>query len=222
MKKVLFIGIIALAAISMMSCGGKKQQGMGQGIDSTDVAPAELPTLYGITASTSHGDTLRLITDNGDTLTIDIAAARENQKLFGDIVEGDRMIVQTNVQKTIADNVINQNMLLGNWVMPDPIDGSSEIGISIKEGGVAETIEQTSISYRTWRIVNGQIEIVSVREGGSQEEETNLYNIIKLTADSLTYKDDEDTFEFSRQKPHEGYGVNIELEESSFDKDFVM
>ena len=113
-------------------------------------------------------------------------------------------------------------MLLGNWVMPDPIDGSSEIGISIKEGGIAETIEQTSINYRTWRIVNGQIEIVSVREGGSQEEETNMYDIIKLTADSLTYKDDEDTFEFSRQKPHEGYGENIELEESSFDKDFVM
>ena len=222
MKKVLFIGIIALSALTIMSCGGNKQQGNDNYQDSTDVAITELPTLYGVAVNTTTGDTLRLLTDNGDTLTINIATARENMKLLGNIVEGERMIVQTNPQKTIAESVINQNMLLGDWVMPDPIDGSSEIGISIKEGGIAETIEQTSVTYRTWRIVDGQIEIVCIHEGGSQDEETNYYDIVKLTADSLTYKNDDDTFEYSRQKAHVGYGQEIELEESSFDKDFAM
>ena len=207
MKKVLFIGIIALSALTIMSCGGNKQQGNDNYQDSTDVAITELPTLYGVAVNTTTGDTLRLLTDNGDTLTINIATARENMKLLGNIVEGERMIVQTNP---------------GDWVMPDPIDGSSEIGISIKEGGIAETIEQTSVTYRTWRIVDGQIEIVCIREGGSQDEETNYYDIVKLTADSLTYKNDDDTFEYSRQKAHVGYGQEIELEESSFDKDFAM
>ena len=162
-----------------------------------------------------------LMIDNGDTLTINISGARENQKLFGAFTGGERMIVLTNVEKTMAEVVINQNMLLGDWVMPDPIDGSTEIGIKIKEGGIAEGIDQSTITYRTWRVVDGQLEIVSIREGGGQEEETNYYDIIKLTQDSLIYKNDEDTFEYSRQKAHQKYDRDIELEESAID-DFIM
>ena len=140
---------------------------------------------------------------------------------MGIIQEGDRMIVLCNPEKTIGETVINQNMLLGDWIMPDPIDGSTDVGISIKEGGIAESIELTNISYRTWKIIDGMLEITSIREGGSQEEEVNYYNITKLTADSLTYKDEEDTYEYSRYKPKEGYGVDIELEESSLEE-FMM
>lgn len=223
MKKYLLSGmIVALTASFIMSCGGKNQTQENENLqDSTDVAPAEKPTLYGIAASTTQGDTLKLMIDNGDTLTIDVTAARENQKLFGELTGGDRMIVLTNVEKTVAEVVINQNMLLGDWVMPDPIDGSSEIGIKIKEGGIAEGIEQSTISYRTWKVVDGQLEIVSIRDGGGQEEETNYYDIIKLTQDSLTYKNDEDTFEYSRQKPREQYGNDVDLESSSLE-DFIM
>ena len=131
------------------------------------------------------------------------------------------IVVTTDNRKNTADIVINQNMLLGDWVMPDPIDGSSEVGISIKEGGIAETIELTSITYRTWKIVDGQLEIVSVIEGGGQEEEVNYYDITKLTNDSLVYKNDEDSFEYSRQKPKEPYGDDIELEQSALE-DFIM
>jgi len=162
------------------------------------------------------------MTDNGDTLTINLAKAHENQQVMGTITAGDRLIVLSNVEKTIAQVVINQNMLLGDWVMPDPIDGSAEIGMSIKEGGILEGIDQSAITYRTWKIVDGQIEIVSIRDGGGQEEETNYYDIVKLTNDSLTIKNEEDTYEYSRQKPHEGYGSDIKLEESSFEDDFAM
>jgi len=223
MRKVLYLGIAALAAAIVMSCGKKTERPDNDDLrDSTDIPQAVLPTVYGIVASTSSGDTLKLIIDNGDTLTINIAKAREEQRFMGKIIEGDRMILQTNEQMTIAESVINQNMLLGDWVMPDPIDGSSEIGISIKEGGIVEGIDQSAITYRTWKIVDGQIEIVSIRDGGGQEEETNYYNIVKLTEDSLTFSNDEDSYEYSRQKPHEGYGTDIKLEESSFDEDFVM
>ena len=223
MRKKLFIAFVMMTAISIMSCKNNNQSQENDNIrDTTDVAPAELPTVYGMVASTSKGDTLKLIIDNGDTLTINIAKAREEQKLLGKIIEGDRMILLTNEKMTVAEIVINQNMLLGDWVMPDPIDGSSEIGISIKEGGIVEGIDQSVITYRTWKIVKGQIEIVSIRDGGGQEEETNYYDIVKLTDDSLTFKNDEDTYEYERQKPHEGYGEDIKLEESSFDEDFAM
>ena len=105
--------------------------------------------------------------------------------------------------------------------MPNPIDGSDEVGISIKEGGVAESIDQGTIIYRTWRLVKGHLEIVLVRDGANDVEELNIYDILKLTADSLVYKDSEETFEYSRQKPKETYGENVKLEDSSFD-DFKM
>ena len=222
MRKSLFISIICAAAF-LVSCGNKAQQSDNTNYqDSTDVVPQELPTLYGIAINTTEGDTLRLMTDNGDTLTINLAQAHENQQVMGTITAGDRLIVLSNVEKTIAQVVINQNMLLGDWVMPDPIDGSAEIGMSIKEGGILEGIDQSAITYRTWKIVDGQIEIVSIRDGGGQEEETNYYDIVKLTNDSLTIKNEEDTYEYSRQKPHEGYGSDIKLEESSFEEDFAM
>ena len=201
MKKLLFSGFIALAAITVTGCGNKSQQVTNYSQDSTYTAPVEKPTIYGIVAGTTTNDTLMLMIDSGDTLNIDLTAARQANHVMGTITAGDRMIVLTNVERTAAEVAINQNMLLGDWVMPDPI--------------------QSVISYRTWRIVDGQIEIVSIRDGGGQEEETNYYDIVKLTKDSLTYQNDEDTFEYSRQKPNSGYGRDIKLEESSYD-DFAM
>ena len=110
--------------------------------------------------------------------------------------------------------VVNQAALLGSWVMPNPIDGSDEVGITIKEGGIAESIEQSAVIYKTWKLTRGKLEIVLVREGGTEEEETYLYDIVKLTPDSLVFKDAEDTFEYSRQKPKENYGMDVELEDA--------
>ena len=164
---------------------------------------------------------LQMLTDTGDTLMLDISNANEKEQVFGGLQVGDRMAVVPNEDMTSAKIVINQTTLLGNWVMPNPIDGSDEVGISIKEGGVAESIDQGTIIYRTWRLVKGRLEIVLVRDGANDVEELNIYDILKLTADSLVYKDSEETFEYSRQKPKETYGQNVKLEDSSFD-DFKM
>ena len=67
---------------------------------------------------------------------------------------------------------------------------------------------------------------MSIREGGGEEEETNLYEILSLGNDSLVYKtvgkprEEEETFEYSRQVIHE-HVDKVKLEESSFD-DFKM
>ena len=131
------------------------------------------------------------------------------------------MAVVPNADRTAAVMAINQSTLMGNWVMPNPLDGSDEVGIRIKEGGIAESIDQTSIDYRTWRLVRGQLEVVLVREDGGEEEEICLYDIIKLGPDSLVFKDADDTYEYSRQRPKEEYGKDVKLEESSLD-DFKM
>ena len=199
MKKIGIILLVAAAVLTMGSCGNKTQKVPFDNGDSANMSIDS--TLYGICGEATSMNMLQMLTDTGDTLMLDISNANDNEQVFGGLQVGDRMA--------------------GNWVMPNPIDGSDEVGISIKEGGVAESIDQGTIIYRTWRLVKGHLEIVLVRDGANDVEELNIYDILKLTADSLVYKDSEETFEYSRQKPKETYGENVKLEDSSFD-DFKM
>jgi hypothetical protein len=164
---------------------------------------------------------LQLITDTGDTLSFDIASASENDKVFGGLQAGDRMAVIPSADKSEALMVINESTLLGNWVMPNPLDGSDEVGIRIKEGGIAESIEQPNLNYRTWRLIRGQLELVQVQEEGSGQEETLYYDIVYLGPDSLVYKDADDTYEYSRQRTNKGNHEQIKLEDSSTE-DFAI
>ena len=214
MKKQLFFSTILSAMIVMFdSCGNKTQKVPFDNGDSAYAAKVD-PTLYGVCGVETSMNTLQLITDTGDTLQLDLTAARDNDQVFGGLQVGDRMAVIANDERTEAVMVINQVALLGNWVMPNPIDGSDEVGISIKEGGIAESIEQSNIIYKTWKLTRGKLEIVLVREGGTEEEETYLYDIVKLGPDSLIYKDADDTFEYTRQKPKERYGLDVDLEDA--------
>jgi len=213
MKKLSFLCILSALVVLFGSCGNKSQNVPFDNGDSTYSAKAD-PTLFGVCGVETSMNTLQLITDTGDTLMLDLTVARDKDQVFGGLQVGDRMAVIANDEHTGAIMVVNQAALLGNWVMPNPIDGSDEVGISIKEGGIAESIEQSAIIYKTWKLTRGKLEIVLVREGGTEEEETYLYDIIKVTPDSLIFKDAEDTFEYSRQKPKENYGMDVELEDA--------
>lgn len=219
MKKIGIILLVAAAVLTIGSCGNNTQKVPFDDGDSASMSVDS--TLYGICGEATSMNMLQLITDTGDTLMLDISYAKDKDQVFGGLQVGDRMAVMPNYTMSEASIVINQSALLGNWVMPNPIDGSDEVGISIKEGGVAESIDQGSIIYRTWRLVKGHLEIVLVRDGANDVEELNIYDLVKLTADSLIYKDAEETFEYSRQKPKETYGEEVTLEDDSFD-DFKM
>ena len=219
MVKFGITAIVACVVLMMCSCGGKTEKVPFDDGDSADVANAD-PTIYGVCGEASAMNTLQLITDMGDTLSLDISAAQEAGMVFGGVQVGDRMAVIPSTDRKSAEMVVNQATLLGNWVMPNPLDGSDEVGICIKEGGIAESIDQNGIVYKTWRLSRGKLEFVLVREGGSEEDETYLYDLVKLGADSLVYKDAEETFEYSRQKPKEEYGKDVKLEDS--EKEFFM
>jgi hypothetical protein len=213
MKKLSFLSVLSALVVLFGSCGNKTEKVPFDNGDSTYSAQAD-PTLFGVCGMETTMNTLQLITDTGDTLRLDLTNAREKEQVFGGLQTGDRMAVIANDERTVAFMVVNQVALLGNWVMPNPIDGSDEVGIVIKEGGIAESIEQSSIIYKTWRLTCGKLELVLVREGGTEEEETYLYDLVKLTPDSLVFRDAEDTFEYSRQKPKEKYGMDVDLEDA--------
>ena len=206
MKRINVIMMVAVCVWMMASCGNKTQQVAFEEIDSTGMGNVD-PTIYGVCGEATAMNTLQLLTDTGDTLNIDMADAQEKERVLGGLQVGDRLAVVPTADKKAAVMVINQTSLLGNWVMPNPI--------------IAEGIEQSAIVYKTWRLVKGQLEIIMTHEGGSGEDELYLYDIVKLGPDSLTFKDSEETFEYSRQKPREEYGKDVKLEESSI-TDFAM
>ena len=223
MKKILFFVMVAAGIMVLGSCGGNKQQGGDTEADSTDIADL-IPrdnTIYGLCSGGTAMNTLEMVTDNGDTLSLSLAKAQEAGKVFGGLQVADRLAVIADKDKKEAQIVINLNTLMGDWVMPDPIDGSAEIGIRIKEGGVAESIDQSTIIYRTWKIFNGDLEILLVREGGGDEQEENRYEILTLGPDTLAYRtigkarDETETFEYSRWKPKPQVDLGFEFEETN-------
>ena len=217
MKKFsIIMTLVSAVVFTISSCGGKTQQVPFDNGDSTDMNATQDPTIYGVCGEGTAMNTLQVVTDLGDTIQMDITYARENNQVFGGLQVGDRMAIVPNAKKTEALVVINQAALLGNWVMPNPLDGSDEVGFRIKEGGIVEGIEQSSLTYKTWRLVRGKLELVDVREGGGEEEEVTLYDFVRLTPDSLILKDSEDIYEYGRQqlkKPDS----DIKLEEASED-----
>ena len=217
MKKFsIILTLVSAVVFTISSCGGKTQQVPFDNGDSTDMNATQDPTIYGVCGEGTAMNTLQVVTDLGDTIQMDITYARENNQVFGGLQVGDRMAVVPNAKKTEALVVINQAALLGNWVMPNPLDGSDEVGFRIKEGGIVEGIEQSSLTYKTWRLVRGKLELVDVREGGGEEEEVTIYDLVRLTPDSLILKDSEDIYEYGRQqlkKPDS----DIKLEEASED-----
>ena len=231
MKKTAFLGMMVAGIMMLGSCGGGKQQ---QVVVEEDEDPASSvddvirdKTIYGLCGPGTAMNTLEVLTDNGDTLHMSLTSAQEAGQVMGGLQSGDRLAVMANDAKTEVIKVINLNTLLGDWVMPDPLDGSAEVGIRVKEGGVAESIEMTNILYRTWKIFNGNLEILSVREGGGDEEEMNLYEILILGPDTLAYKtigkqrDEEETFEYNRwkEKPQiDLRGLQLEETQDEYNK----
>ncbi|MBQ2179859.1 MAG: hypothetical protein II450_05590 [Prevotella sp.] len=217
MKKIwIVVMLVAAVVMTMSSCGGKTQQVPFDNGDSTDMSAMQDPTIYGVCGEGSAMNTLQIVTDLGDSIVLDLNYARENNQVFGGLQAGDRMAVVPNSKKTEALIVVNQADLLGNWVMPNPLDGSDEVGFRIKEGGILEGIEQSSLTFKTWRLVRGKLETVAVREGGGEEEEVNIYDLVKLTPDSLILKDSDDTYEYGRQQVKKPLS-DIKLEEASAD-----
>lgn len=191
----LFITVLVISG-----CGNKeKKQHVEDDYNIVYNIQNQNQTTFGLCGELSSSDSLQLLTDSGDTLYLGVYGARESSKIHGGYNVGDKMAVLIDDSMKNATLIINENVLLGNWVMLNPLDGSSYVGISMRDGGIAESIEQSTIVYKTWRIIDGKLEITLVREGGGDMEETNVYDIVKLDSDSLIYENEEDRMEYFRE-----------------------
>jgi len=194
MRKIALSAIAAIALLASCSEGNKRVP-----VEEVNFAAVITDSMiYGSCSNGSAMNTLQIVTDADDTITLDLADARERGLVHGGYAVGDEMAVMVNSDTTEARLVINESELLGNWVIPAPADGSAETGISIQKGGTAKGIEQTSLTYKSWRLFNGQLQIVATR--ADDTEETLAYTITHLSTDSLAIFDGEYTHGYNRQK----------------------
>ena len=215
--------IVALLAVvfsaTIGSCNIKKPQHY----EFEEVSPYKQvsdSTIYGICGAGSTSDRLQIITDNEDTLYFDVREARKKGMILPGYKRGESLCVIADTTGTQALRVINKDMLLGEWVIPSPYDGSSPSGIVIKDNGDAESFEQQGdIEYKAWRIYNGQLQIVETRGDDTDLYTVHTYDITRMTADSLYLSNvsEDETFEYGRYVPEPEVDLGITFEDESLD-----
>lgn len=173
--------------------------------------------VYGFCARGSGPSALKIVTDAGDTLLLRVGKARQDSLVKGTYALGDELAVTVNADTTEATMVVNKSALYGNWVMLNPIDGSSKMGVSILKGGTAESIDQSEVIYKSWRLFNGKLVLVLTREDGIGDEETQMFTIKRLTRDSLIIADGDDLYEYGRKELDVEDNLDIELDDGMAD-----
>ena len=207
MKKNLFITAI-IAIVLCISCGPKGTSNSNASEEEKVDYLLRDTAIYGFCAEGSAMNTLQIITDGGDTITVSTARANEKGKVLGGYAIGDEMAIIVNSDTTQAILVINKSMLNGDWVMPNPMDGSNETGVRILRGGVAEQFTIT-------------------REDGIDAEEILVYDIIKLKDNELTLRstdEDQETYEYTHPAGEEytEEDLNGVVLDEGYDDEFDM
>lgn len=197
----LTLSLMSFFTLILMSCGGGQQKVETEWIDVDTTTVFFSETIYGVCGSGTSMNNLQVLTDTGDTIDVDISTAKEKEMVYGGLSVGDQVAITLipNSDEKIAYNVINLASLMGDWVTPNPLDGSGYVGISLNEGGIAKGIDQTTLEYRSWRISNGNLLVVSIPDGGGQLEETDTLSLVKITPDSLVVLSHDFEYRYGRR-----------------------
>lgn len=178
-------------------------------------------TVYGLCGRGSTMNELQLITDNGDTLTLSLIEARQENQVFGEFSVGDRMAVLLNNDSTAAIQTVNMTSMLGDWITEDMMGGGTMVGISIKDGGICQSINETLVDYKSWRLQNGKLIIVASRENDGEFEQEEVYDLLFVGPDSLAYGEPDATYTYTRQKGEKEEFYDLEVEDDDID-DYIL
>lgn len=105
----------------------------------------------------------------------------------------DTAIVQNQPQS-------NDELLLGRWVEPNPIEQEKVQGIELLKEGNAKSINMATLLYSKWWTKNNQLFLVEESIGNhTSSVDTISYNMIKIDSDSLILKNSYRTLRYKKQ-----------------------
>lgn len=152
----LSIAAVLLASLVVAGCGGKKNNGKLEYVSTPKSEPND-STIYGVCGEGTMMNTLELVTDSGDTVSISFEEAAMHDNVKGGVTEGDRMAVVPMLDadnNTIAASVINITSLLGKW-------GNLDRSFELRADGTVVGDMKEPHPYTDWRMLNGRLVLSS-------------------------------------------------------------
>lgn len=138
---------------------------------------------YGICLETIGRDSILFLSDNGDSTWLTMSATARR---IGTVEADSRLaIIKTTKTGNEVSLFVNLSMLMGQWVQPDPVSAGNLTGFMLAEGGAAQGLNIAEFNYDNWRIFNGKLLLDITYEEGFGTSETDTFNIMRLTSDSL-------------------------------------
>lgn len=99
-----------------------------------------------------------------------------------------------------TETIGNEELLVGHWVEPNPINEKEVQGIEIIKGGNAKSIHMETLKYSKWWAKNNQLLLVAESIGNHTSGiDTIAFDIIKIDNDSLILKKGNYTLKYKRQ-----------------------
>ncbi len=90
--------------------------------------------------------------------------------------------------------------LIGSWVEPNPINEKEVQGFTLKNDGVAESINMATLIYKKWWKEADKLVLIRESIGnGSSSLDTIKYNIVKLNERELELKDKDVSIKYTKQ-----------------------
>ena len=187
MKRLIYI-FAAMLILGVSGCKEQKKPTPKLWNDlEDDSVEMEDTTLYGVCGDGTAMNSLELITNQGDTLTMGLGEEDDTISCVkGGLSVGDRLAVI--VRKGSGDEwdraslVVNLTTLLGKW---SALDKTFEL----QEGGVVVSTVVEPHPLTEWKIFNGHLVL-----------STDTFDIYELGADSLYLENKKGIFAYKRMK----------------------
>ena len=180
----------------LFSCDGKKTD-----VDTApevDIIPLdEIPGIYemhGTIGSGTSMNVLECVSDDGDTIYIDINA----QEITGGLNVGDEIEIIYNVSKeeNVASVAVNLTALQHLWTQRGS-DGRRQ-SLELDSRGRATTYDM-AVEYNSWEVKDGLLLLRSpMKPGEEKPAAVDTFEIMRLTPDSLVLMNGNLMTEFER------------------------
>ncbi len=96
--------------------------------------------------------------------------------------------------------VVTPELLMGDWVEPNPIDADELQGIELLKDGKAKSINMETLQYANWYITEGKLALVVKSIGiHTSSIDTLIYTVERLTDKEMILKDRDVTISYTKQ-----------------------
>jgi hypothetical protein len=95
---------------------------------------------------------------------------------------------------------VKPELLVGDWVEPNPIDADELQGIELLKDGKAKSINMETLQYTNWYITEDKLALVVKSIGiHTSSIDTLIYTVERLTDKELILKEGDVTISYTKQ-----------------------